>query len=59
MNKKLYKLMNWPEIEEIVYSESDDPHKILGAHVTGNSVLVQCAGTDFSAGRQKCTSSTE
>ena len=41
MNKKLYKLMNWPEIEEIVYSESDDPHKILGAHVTGNSVLVQ------------------
>ncbi len=41
MNKKLYKLMNWPEIEEIVYSESDDPHRILGAHVSGNSVLVQ------------------
>ena len=41
MNKKLYKLMNWPKIEEIVYSESDNPHEILGAHVTGNSVLVQ------------------
>lgn len=41
MNKKLYKLMNWAQIEEIVYSESDHPHDILGAHVTGNSVLVQ------------------
>lgn len=33
--------MNWPEIEEIVYSESDNPHEILGAHVSGSSVLVQ------------------
>ncbi|MCH5258572.1 MAG: 1,4-alpha-glucan branching protein GlgB [Lachnospiraceae bacterium] len=41
MNKKLYKLMNWPAIEGIVYSESDNPHEILGAHVSGNSVLVQ------------------
>ena len=41
MNKKLYKLMNWAEIEGVVYSETDDPHAILGAHVTGNSVLVQ------------------
>lgn len=41
MNKKLYKLMNWPEIEGIVYSESDNPHEILGAHVAGTSVLVQ------------------
>ena len=41
MNKKLYKLMNWPEIESIVYSESDNPHAMLGAHVVGNSVLVQ------------------
>ncbi len=41
MNKKLYKLMNWAKIEEIVYSESDNPHDILGAHVTGSSVLVQ------------------
>ncbi len=41
MNKKLYKLMNWPQIESIVYSESDCPHELLGAHVTGGSVLVQ------------------
>ena len=41
MNKRLYKLMNWPKIEEIVYSESDNPHEIMGAHVTGSSVLVQ------------------
>ncbi|MCM1121095.1 MAG: 1,4-alpha-glucan branching protein GlgB [Eubacterium sp.] len=41
MNKRLYKLMNWPKIEEIVYSESDDPHAVLGAHTAGSSVLVQ------------------
>ncbi|MBO5473616.1 MAG: 1,4-alpha-glucan branching protein GlgB [Lachnospiraceae bacterium] len=41
MNKKLYKMMNWAEIEGIVYSESDNPHALLGAHVNGSSVLVQ------------------
>ncbi len=41
MNNKLYKLMNWPEMEEIIYSESDNPHGLLGAHVTGSSTLVQ------------------
>ena len=41
MTKKIYKLMNWPEIEGIVYSESDRPQELLGAHVVGNSVLVQ------------------
>ena len=41
MDNKLYKLMNWPEIEEIIYSESDDPHRLLGPHVTGGNTLVQ------------------
>lgn len=41
MNKKLYKLMNWAEIEGIIYSESDDPHQILGAHVSGSNILIQ------------------
>lgn len=41
MNNKLYKLMNWPEIEAIIYSESDHPHDYLGAHVVGGSTLVQ------------------
>lgn len=41
MNDKLYKLMDWPEIEAIVYSEEDNPHHILGPHVAGSGVLVQ------------------
>ncbi|MBO4749322.1 MAG: hypothetical protein J5546_03315, partial [Lachnospiraceae bacterium] len=41
MDKKLYKLMNWPLIEEIVYSESSDPHRVLGVHKAGNQTLVQ------------------
>ncbi|MCM1175234.1 MAG: 1,4-alpha-glucan branching protein GlgB [Blautia sp.] len=41
MNKKLYKLMNWAEIEGIIYSESDNPHEILGAHVSGGNVVIQ------------------
>ena len=41
MDKKLYKLMNWPLIEEIVYSESSDPHRILGAQKAGSQTLVQ------------------
>lgn len=42
MNNKLYKLMNWAKIEEIVYSECDNPHEILGPHPVGNQVLFQC-----------------
>jgi 1,4-alpha-glucan branching enzyme len=34
-------MMNWPEIEEIIYSDGDDPHRILGAHKVGNSYLIQ------------------
>ncbi|MBQ3791339.1 MAG: 1,4-alpha-glucan branching enzyme [Lachnospiraceae bacterium] len=49
MNNKLYKLMNWPEIEEIIYSDGDDPHRILGAHKMGNSYLIQT----FLPGAQK------
>ncbi len=41
MNNKLYKMMNWPEIEEIIYSDGDDPHRILGAHKVGSSYLIQ------------------
>ncbi len=41
MDKKLYKILNWKEIEDIVYSESDDPHRILGPHRAGNKLLVQ------------------
>ena len=41
MDNKLYKMMNWPEIEEIIYSDGDDPHRILGAHKVGSNCLVQ------------------
>ena len=41
MNNKLYKLMNWPRIEAIVYSEERQPQEILGPHVVGNNVLFQ------------------
>ena len=41
MTKKLYKLMNWPAIEGVIYSEEDNPHQILGAHPAGNSILIQ------------------
>ncbi len=41
MNNRLYKLMNWPKIEGIVYSEEDQPHDVLGPHVAGNGTLLQ------------------
>ena len=41
MNNRLYKLMNWPRIEGIIYSEEDRPHEILGPHIVGKSVLFQ------------------
>ena len=41
MDNKLYKLMNWPAIEEIVYSECDHPHDLLGPHKAGSQMLVQ------------------
>ena len=41
MTKKLYKLMNWAEIEGIIYSEEDNPHKLLGATQVTGGTLVQ------------------
>ena len=41
MDNKLYKLMNWPEIESIVYSECDHPQEILGMHPVQGGFLIQ------------------
>lgn len=41
MNEKLYDLMDWPGIEALEYAECDNPHSILGAHVTKEGVLIQ------------------
>ena len=49
MSDKLYELMDWPEIEAVVYSEEYAPREILGPHVTGDGVLIQC----FFPGRTK------
>lgn len=41
MNNKLYKLMDWAAIEAIVYSEEDNPHKLLGIHTVTGGKLAQ------------------
>ena len=41
MDDKLYALMNWPEIEALIYSEHDIPHQILGQHIVEDGILVQ------------------
>lgn len=41
MDNKLYKLMNWPRIEGIIYSEEDNPHEVLGPHTAGRGTLFQ------------------
>lgn len=41
MDDKLYHLMNWPEIEAVVYSECDNPHDLMGPHITKDGVLIQ------------------
>lgn len=41
MNKKLYDLMDWAEIEAVVYSEEDQPHDFLGIHAVTGGQLAQ------------------
>lgn len=41
MQEKLYKLMDWAFIEGIVYSEEDNPHRILGVHRMGTNLVFQ------------------
>lgn len=41
MHQILYDLMDWAGIEEIVYSEADHPHRLLGPHVIQEGLLVQ------------------
>ncbi|HAF27104.1 MAG TPA: 1,4-alpha-glucan branching enzyme [Lachnospiraceae bacterium] len=41
MTNKLYKLMDWAGIEAIVYSEEDNPHRLLGIHNVKGGKLAQ------------------
>ena len=49
MEKKLFKRMNWPEIEAICYSEHQQPHSILGPHLSNKQMLVQVFLPDVEA----------
>ncbi len=42
MDKKLYKMMDWARVEQIVYSEEDDPHGYLGAHYVKGGWMINC-----------------
>ncbi|MCR5161088.1 MAG: 1,4-alpha-glucan branching protein GlgB [Lachnospiraceae bacterium] len=41
MDDKLYDMMDWARIEGLIYSEEDQPHDILGPHMTDDGVLIQ------------------
>lgn len=49
MNKKLYNMMDWAAIEEVVYAECDCPQEYLGAHTVGKQTLVQAFFPDAKA----------
>ncbi|MGN0319004.1 MAG: 1,4-alpha-glucan branching protein GlgB [Lachnospira sp.] len=46
MDNKLYKLMNWPDIEGIVYGESENPSELLGGHLCKEGFLIQAFRPD-------------
>lgn len=39
--EEFFDYMEWAQIEEIVYSEHDTPHRILGPHVVETGIVVQ------------------
>ena len=41
MYDKLYRIMNWPLIEGIEFTDIDNPHDLLGAHKTDLGTLIQ------------------
>ena len=41
MTEELYNIMNWADVEEITYSESTQPKRILGPHLLEEGLLIQ------------------
>lgn len=41
MDEKLYKFMNWPRIEDVVYCEENAPKDVMGPSLTQDGVVVQ------------------
>jgi len=58
MYEKLYKMMNWPIIEGIQYSDIDNPGEILGPLVTKDGVLVQVYQPDAESVKIKYSGKT-
>ena len=50
MDRKLYKMMDWARVEQIVYSEEDNPHEYLGAHFVDGGWMINC----FYPGADRC-----
>lgn len=46
MESELYQLMNWPEIEDILYSECATPKDILGPAVCREGIVIQAFRPD-------------
>jgi len=40
MYEQIYPLMQWPQIEALMYSEHDIPHQILGQRITEEGILI-------------------
>ena len=41
MDEKLYKYMDWPRIEAVVYGEEVSPKDVMGPRITKDGVLIQ------------------
>lgn len=46
MGNRLYDLMDWPSIEGVVYSECDEPMKLLGGRICKDGFLIQTFAPD-------------
>ena len=40
MQEVLYNFLDLTNIETIIYSEHDNPHSLLGAHITDKGILI-------------------
>ena len=58
MFNKLYGMMNWPLIEGIEYTDIDNPHDILGPHLTDEGLLIQAFIPDAQKVQVKCSAGT-
>ena len=53
MDSKVYKYMDWPEIEAVVYGEEATPRDLMAPRITADGVLVQGCRQCGSTCRQK------